>query len=693
MIFSYNWLKDYIKGKLPPAEKVVEALTMHSFEVEDFKKEKKDFVFDVDILPDRAHDCLCYAGLARELGASLKKETVGYDTLKKEKLIKEKGDLKPIKVEIKKTSLVPRYSGLLIENIKVKESPGWLKEKLKISGIKSINNIVDLTNFVMLETNQPLHAFDYDKIKNQKIILREAKKGEKVITLDGVKRFLSEGMLVAEDKGRIIDLVGIMGGKLSEVEKGTKNIFLQAANFDRKSIYLTSKKLKHSTQASNIYSQGIDSNLTTIALGRIYFLAKKIAGSPKLSQVVDKYYKKESPKEIKLSLDYVNKLLGKKVLKKEVVRILKSLEFEIISSQKEELKIKVPTFRKDILIPEDLIEEIGRMIGFEKIKPEFPVLPIKSPEKNFNLFWERRIKDILKQFGFTEVYNYSFFGDKEAEQFSYKSKDLIELKNPVSIEQKYLRSNLTPNLIKNVQKNQKFNDISLKQYIDEIRIFELGKVFIKNNLSEKKHLTFVLAKREADSSTEQFYKLKGIVDSLFNKLGIADVWYDDVKPKPQESKMESWNKKKSAEIKVNNKELGFLGEINPALYEKMKISGNVMVCDIDFEELKNLATEEQEYQPISEYPSAVRDLAVLVPIEIKIADVLNLINITGGVLVRDVDLFDEYVGEELPEGKKNLAFHIIYQSQDKTLASKEIDEIHKKIIRGLEKNLQWEVRK
>jgi len=684
MLFSYNWLQEYTKSKLPKPEKLAELLTMHSFEVEGIKKAGDDFTLDVDILPNRAHDCLCHIGLMREIGAVLKKKTINYKTLQKEKLVAKKGKLKPVKIEIQSRQLVPRYSALVIEGIEIKESPKWLKERLEAIGIRSINNIVDLTNFLMLETGQPFHAFDYDKIREQRIILRESKKGEEVVTLDNIERKLNKGMLVAEDKGRLIDLVGIMGGKLSEISPKTKNIVLQAANFDRKRIYLTSRELGHSTDASNIYTQGIDPNLTIPSLERAYFLLKKLAGG-NLIQIIDIYPKKVLPKKIKIDLKYVKGLLGKNISKKEMIDILKSLEFKIVGST-----VEVPTFRLDISLPEDLIEEIGRISGLEDIKADFPLVSLSPSKKSLDFFWEDITKNALKEMGFSESYNYSFFGEKEAEIFGYQNKNLIEVINPVSVEQKYLRNTLIPNLLRNVRKNQKLQLIGSSK---EIRIFELGKVFLKEKFSEKRMLTGVIAGKQDKASSEGFYELKGIVDSLLTKLGITNVWYDDFQPSPEQSKTNIWNLKRCAEIKVNNQEIGFLGEINQNLYNQLGISENVLVFDLDFKKILNLVSEEREYKAISLYPAAIRDLAVLVFSDIKVVDVLNMINVVGKGLIVDVDLFDIYEGTEIPGGKKNFAFHIVYQAKDRTLTAQEIDGIQNKIIKTLEKNIGWQVRR
>jgi len=339
--------------------------------------------------------------------------------------------------------------------------------------------------------------------------------------------------------------------------------------------------------------------------------------------------------------------------------------------------VEVPTRRLDISIPEDLIGEIGRIYGYQKIPSLFPTVALIPPKRNLEIFWEDNIKNILKEVGLTETYNYSFISEKEAKIFRYQPKDLIEVENPISIEQKYLRPSLIPNLLKNVQKNQK--------YFIDIKVFELGKIFQKPNI-EKKALTVII-------TGDAFYQSKGIVDLLLNKIGISNVWYDSYQPTPEESKISIWHLKKCAEIKVNHEEIGFLGEISPRILDEMKIEGKIVLFDIDFEKLIKLASEEHEYLPISRYPAAVRDLAVLVPRLVRVEEVLNKIEAAGGPLIRDIDLFDIYEGEEIPRGKKNLAFHIIYQSDVRTLSSKEIDEIQNKIIKALERDPEWQVRK
>ena len=678
MVFSYNWLQSFFQKKLPKPEKLAELLTLHFAEVEEVKKEGKDFTLDIDIRPNRASDCFSHLGIAKEI-AALTNLTFGVPTseIKEDKNLRSKDF---VSVEVKDKNACPRYTARVVADVKVGLSPKWMRDRLEVCGLRPINNIVDIANYVMLETGQPLHAFDGEKLEGQKIIVRFAKEREKIVTLDEEKYDLNENILVIADERSPVAIAGIKGGKLPEIDNKTKIVVLESANFDSKIIRKGSRILNLKTDASLRFEHGIDQNLTEFAINLAAYLIQEIAhpqgGYPKVAQgLVDVYPKKILPKRIKLDLNYVKSLLGVEIPEKEIKSILGRLGFKLKAQSAKLLEVEIPTRRLDISIPEDLIEEIGRIYGYEKIPKISPMASLVPPEKNLDIFWEDLTKNILKEAGFTEVYNYSFINEKDGELFG--NKNLIEVENPISEEQKYLRPSLIPNLLKNVQKNQK--------NFREIRIFELGKIFQAPRF-EKRMLTGVI-------TGEAFYQLKGVIDLLLNKLGISNVWYDEFEATPEASRISIWYPKKCAEIKVDHEEIGFLGEISPQILEELKIEGKATVFDIDFEKLLKFCSEETIYRPISRYPAAVRDIAVLVPLEIRVEEVLNKIETAGGILVKDVDLFDIYEGEELPEGKKNLAFHIIYQAEDRTLFSKEIDEIQNKIIKALEEEPEWQVRK
>jgi phenylalanyl-tRNA synthetase beta chain len=709
MKFSYKWLQSYFKKPLPKPEKLAEVLTMRAFEVESIKKAGKDFVLDIDILPNRAHDCLSYIGVAREIGAvlNLKPEfpRIKFGENKKENIKNH------LQIEVKDKKGCLRYTAKMIKGVKVGPSPKWIQERLKACGLRPINNIVDIANYAMLETGQPLHAFDFEKIKSvnhkseiKKIIIRRAKEGEKITTLDDKNFYLDKNILIIADSQFPLAIAGIKGGKRAEIDKNTKDIVLESANFEMRTIRYARQKLKIITDASLRFEHQLDRNLTLNAVERVCQLIQEVAGGEIIFGTLDFYPAKTKPKLVKLKKDLPSKLLGLKISEKEIIDILEKLEFKILRNEKDYLMVEIPTFRQDISIPCDLVEEIGRIYGLDKIPTILPLGEILTSEKNYSVFWENEVKNFLKEIGFSEVYNYSFVGEKDLEIFGYNKSEALELENPLSGEFRYLRPSLIPNLFKNIKDNFR--------YFDKIKIFELGKIFRKRKAQSAKRETTaqtlpagrqeskVIEMRmlsgliaQKNGSNENFYRLKGAIDSLLNKLCISDIWYDDYQQTPEKSKLAVWNFDKSAEIKVGDKEIGFLGEVSPAVLKNLGISGKAVLFDIDFEELIKLASEEQEYRPISQYPAAIRDLSVLTPAETKVVDVLNKVNAIGGALIRDIDLFDIYEGEELPGGKKNMAFHIIYQAKNRTLSSEEIDKIQNKIIRELEKDPEWEVRK
>ena len=648
---------------------------MRFAEVEETKKTAGDFVLNIDVRPNRASDCFSHLGIAREISAIQGLKYTAPET----KLLEDKRTKAKtlVSVEVKNKAVCPRYTARVVADVKVGPSPKWLKDRLVSCGLRPINNVVDIANYVMLETGQPLHAFDADKLTGRKIVVRFAKAGEKIITLDEQKFDLDPGVLVIADTVKPVAIAGIKGGKLPEIDKKTKTIVLESANFDSQTVRKGSRKLNLRTDASLRFEHGLDPNLTEFAVNRAAFLVQKIAGGKVAQGLVDVYSKRIGPRMIKLELNYVASLLGIEIPEREVRTILESLGFKIKAVNRKILSVEVPTRRLDVSVAEDLIEEIGRIHGYDKIPSVFPVSSLIPAKKNLKVFWENVVKDILKEAGFVEVYNYSFFGEKEAAVFGCRKKELVEVENPVSQEYRYLRASLIPNLLKNIEKN--FRDFQ------QMKIFELGKIF-RSPSSEKRHLAGLILGGE-------FQYLKGTVDSLLEKLGVSGTWYDEYRATPGDSRQFIWHPRKCAEIKIGSEETGFLGEVSPKILDSLGIKGKVVLFDIDFEKLSELSSEEHEYRPASRFPSAIRDIAVLVPREVRVAQVLNKIYDTGKKLIRDVDLFDIYEGEELPRDKKNLAFHIIYQAENRTFSSEEIDRVQGDIIKNLEKESEWQVRK
>jgi phenylalanyl-tRNA synthetase beta chain len=684
MKISYNWLKEYIE-KLPKPEKLAELLSVHSFEVKSVEKLNDDYMLDIDILPNRAHDCLSYIGIARECAAVVNSKLNPSADGQNSKLTESK-NLKTrdfIKVEVQDRDACFRYTARVITDIKIESSPTWMQKRLIAMGQKPINNVVDATNYVMFETGQPLHVFDYEKLEGKKIIIRRARKGEKITTLDNEIYELNEDVLIIADAKNPLALAGVKGGKRAEVTDKTKTIVLESANFDIKVVRSTCRETGIKTESSIRFEYGLDPNLTEEAINGV---ARLIEG--KITKgIVDIYSKKVPPLRVRLNLNKVEGILGIRVSKQQVIKYLKSLGFTIDNS----LRVIIPTIRRDIEIEEDLIEEIARLIGYNNIVTSHPFGLLGMARLNDELIVINKVKTIFESAGFNEVYNVSFVSEADIKKFDVNRVGYMELENPLSIDLKYLRKDLLIGLMKNIRDNSK---IFLRED-KAIKIFELGKTYRQKNKKneEERMLAGLIARCPGKMRGENFYEAKGVIDNLLNKLGISDIWYDDFQATPEWTDDIFWQRTETAEIKVGDEEIGFIGEINATILNKLNIKAEVSAFSLNFEKLLKLAEEELIYRPPSPYPAAVRDLAVLVNLKDRVADIQNIIEQIGGELVFDVDLFDMYEGEEIPGGKKNLAFHIIYQSYEKTLKDQEVDRIHRRIIRGLEENKNWEVRK
>lgn len=662
---------------MPGPEDLAESLALHAFEVEKTEKRGKDTVLDVEMTANRAADASSHLGLSRECAAVL---DLGL------KLPESVSDLdrdedSSIEVEVLENGLCSRYLAAEMRGVEVRSSPEWMKKRLLACGLQPINNVVDALNYVMLETGQPLHAFDASRLERGKILVRKAEEGEAVNTLDGRKVVLSSEDLVIADGRKAVGIAGIKGGEETGVEKETERVVVEAARFDPVSVRRTSQRVKIKTDASYRFEHGLDPNLAEKGLKRAVFLLKELA-SAELVASRDFYPDPVGPRRLRLRPVELEKLLGIRIKEEKILTILDSLGFEVEDEKEGEIRVRVPTRRRDVRREQDVIEEVGRIYGYDKIPTRMPESVLVPPEKNLSLFWEESAKDALKEAGMAEVYNYSFISGEQASLFRFEKERLVEVANPLSERYKFLAPSLLPRLVQNARLNLK--------YFDRFRIFELGKVFERKErggVLEKRRLAGLFVGEEGGEKL--FFEAKGVVNGLFSKMGLTDLWYDDFEPRPEGAGGEVWEKGRAAEIQFREEEVGYLGFLSRCLLEA---GGEIVAFDLDFEKVGRAASEETEFEPISPYPKAKRDLAVLVPGEVKTAAVLNVVNRAGGVLVRDVDLFDVYAGEELPGGKKNFAFHLVYQAEDRTLEAQEIEELHRKIIAALEEK-GWEVRK
>ncbi len=636
----------------------------------------EDEVIEIKVLPDRAHDAMSHVGVAREI-TTLENRELDYDF---EGLNLPKIKSKKLKVEIKDKYLCPRYIGAVLENVTVKESPQWMKGRLQSCGVRSINNVVDATNYIMLELGNPLHAFDAKKLKtmtkNEKfnIVVRRARANEKMALLDDTQLNLTESNLLITNGETPLALAGIMGGKDSGIDKNTKTIILESANFDAVNIRHSRTKLNLKTESSDRFEKSIDPNLAEKAMVRIIEILEHTAGA-KLEGIADVYPKPVKPWKIRLDLKYANNLLGEDVPLKNIVKILNFLGIRIRNGKT--MECEIPTFRIDLRTPEDLIEEIGRIWGYEKVR-ENPLIEAVQPAKvNEQVFFERKMQDMLIGLGYDEVYNYSFYGEKDVQNCGLAETEHLELANPMNPDQKFVRTSLIPNILKNVQENLK--------YFEEFQIFEEGRVYLpqKSGMPREERRVVLAKVLEKDPSSVTFFSLKGDMEDILMTLGIKDPSFEEAE------KILFWHPERSAEIKSYGKLIGRMGEINPQVLKKFKIKNRVVVAEIDTEVLKNIFPREKTFIPLNKFPSVFRDISMISKSGVKVAQILAVIERIGGNLVQNIELFDIFQ----KEGQSSYAFHIGFNAGNRTLERKEIEELMEKITDKLEKELKVEVRK
>ncbi len=667
MKLSYDFIQSFFKEKLPPPDQLADLLMMHFFEVEEIQRTRDDFVLDVDILSSRASDCLSHMGVAREIAAIAEMK---YSL--PERRVKEGREEIFGKVDVEVKDDCHRYMLRGIEGVKVGESPSYIKKRLRSCGVKPINNVVDITNYVMLETGQPLHGFDAAKIEGEKVVVRRAKKREKIVTLDEKRYELDEDVLVIADEFSPIGIAGIKGGIVPEIDKSTETVYLEAANFDSKSIRKGSRSVGIRTDASLRFEYGIPCELAEVAMERAVAMICDIAKGKALKGVIDYYPEKTRRPEISFEAEEVRNILGVEVPLKNMEKILRSLEFKV-QRNNNAFYVIPPYFRLDIKEKEDVVEEIGRTYGYENIKEDPPREIIVPRERAGEFLAEEDSKRSWEALGFFESYNYSFINEKMS--FPFNRKELIEMEKPVSLEFKYLRPSLLPGLLRNLRDNE--------MNFKEVKLFEIGKVFRKKEeeVSERKMMALL-------SSADDFHEMKGKLNKFFERILIDEVSYNEC-----EDKGGLFNEHHVAKVLYGGEVIGCFGEISEDIRKRLKLKSNAMMGEFDFEKVQELHKETKEYDPVSRFPSSRRDIALLVPQETLYDEVLQKIRKAGGKTLRNIELFDVYKGKEIPEGMKNFAFRLYFQHKGKTLTSKEVNRMYEKIIAVLEEVSDWKVRK
>jgi phenylalanyl-tRNA synthetase beta chain len=623
MLAPLSWLKEYVDITLTPKE-LGEKLTEVGLGCEKIIKTTDDTIFELEITPNRP-DCLSIIGIAREIAAI---ETPLSGAGKKIKFPNLKTNLKPksksLPLIVKTNSKInPRFTGIIISGVKVGESPKWLKDRLAKMNQRSINNIVDITNYVMLELGNPIHAFDYDKIAGQTLIVSQAKGAERFESVDGIEYRLSTGAVIISDKEKIIDLCGIKGGKNSGSFDGTKNIFIRVPVEVSNLIRRTSQALGLRSEASSIFERGVNAGGTIDTLKRTVDLILELAGGEIASELYDIKEQDFKPWKLKLREERLGKILGIEIPIKKIITILESLNLSP-AVKGNIIETTIPTYRNDLKIEEDLIEEVARIYGynnFPKTMPEGTIPTTQIPYFNdFRL--DEKVKNIFKSSGFSELYTYSLIGEKDLPN-EVNSQNLIRVDNPISRDFEYLRPTLKINLLKALSQN--------RANFGKINLFELGKVYLGKNLDEAREIYFL----SGISNSKSFFEIKGLLEKIFEDLGITE---------------------------------------DPTKYIEILDEG--IFFELNYSKMINKMNPNKIFKPLPKYPPIVEDLSIIAGQDVETANLISEIK-SQSSLITNVSLLDQF--------ENSRTFHIVYQHQDRNLIMSDTIKIREKVLDSLKK--------
>lgn len=629
-----------------------------------------DTILELELTPNRG-DAMSMVGVAREVAVLL-----GQNLRMPETAVVETGRGKEglVKIDIEDADLCGRYVARLFRNIKVGPSPGWMRERLQAAGVRPINNIVDITNYVMLELGQPLHAFDYDTLGEGRIIVRRARRDEKIVSLDGNERKLTEEMLVIADPGGPVAVAGVMGGLHTEVTDKTVNILLESAYFNPVSIRRTSRALGLRSESSSRFEKGIDITGCRRAADRAARLLLDLAAGEVAPGVVDKYPGQASPRTVLLRPERVEHVLGVAVPRPQIVAILEGLEFRVKDSGRD-LLVTVPGHRVDVSLEADLIEEVARIYGYNRIPYTLPygasTRGVRTPLQRLEL----KVKDCLTALGLNEVVTYSFtnpsYLDRAAVPQDSPLRNLVRLQNPLSEEQSVMRTMMLPGLLEVIARNA-------SRRVNDLAIFELGRVFLPSETEPLPQEKPVLAAASMGSAPAgwnrpgrpyDFYYLKGVMEALFDRVGLRGYRVE------RETGNSFFHPGRAARVLVGDRLVGYLGEVHPEVLENYDISNRAVAMEIDFEALAGLSGRPVKYRSLPRFPEIERDLALVVSDDVPAQDIIRVIRKHGGQYLQEIKLFDVYRGKQVKDGCQSLAFSLRFQAEDRTLTDKEVNTL------------------
>ena len=685
MRISFDWLKDFMEVKLDAA-KAQGFLTMAGLEITSMADIDGDHVMEIEVTPNRP-DCLSVLGIARELSAASGIPIKLPDSVRKNFM--KKGSARGnVKIDILDKHACPRYVGCIMKNVKVGPSPKWLVQRLNAMGVRSVNNVVDITNYVLFELGQPLHAFDLDKLEKNCIIVRRAHKGESIVTIDGITRTLDPNVLVIADASRPVAVAGIMGGKDTEITAGTKNILIESACFDPVVVRKACRQLGLASESSYRFERGVDQGMIFASSIRAQELVKEIALGRASGRMSDIGRGIEKEKEITISLDEVARILGIDISPERIKDIFKQLNLSPVK-KKDKIFVTVPSYRQDLNKDIDLIEEIARLYGYDKIPSR---LPSFTPHKTYQLekkttSLENEIRKILCGAGLNEIMTYSLTSRNSVERLGVSLENMVGLKNPMSSQQEIMRPSLLSEMLEVLNWN-------LNRKNTLLQLFELNKIYIMNKTTgqadETPNLSIGVCGNRSGNWKEKpreldFFDLKGIIEILMDFLGVSGY-------RIEKTTHPSLKENMSMAINVSGKVCGVFGEVKEDVARRFDIKRKVYVAEISLDILLGCANLKKTFTALPKYPSVKRDIAILLDDTINASGIYDVIKEEARELVKSVDVFDLYKGKQIQEGKKSLAYTIEYRSDERTLNDKEVNDVHKKVQDALAKRLGAQIR-
>lgn len=642
----------------------------------------REDIIEFEITPNRP-DCLSIEGLGRETAVSLKEEFKDPRKDLKEIPYVPKDEIEGLSVEISAPDLCYRYVAKVVKNVKIGPSPEWMVRRLNACGVRSINNIVDITNYVMLELGQPMHAFDINSIAGKHINVRRATNGEKIVTLDDVERNLEDTMLVISDKEKAVAIAGVMGGQNSEIEKDTQTVVFESAVFYGGSVRKTAKKVGLRTEASSRYEKGLSPENALRSANRAAQLVEMLGIGEAVEGVIDVYPTKQKENKILLNVDRINQLLGTNLKREEMVDILQRLDIKIEGDT-----LIPPFYRQDLEGIADIAEEVVRFYGYDKLDSTLIHAETVAGGKNKGQKLEDNVRKLLVNRGMSEIYTYAFINQKDLEKINVGEenplrKEIIEVKNPLSEDYTLLRPTTIPSMMQMLANNSNKKN-------PEVKLFDISRRYRNDNHqieegklpSEEIILTLGMYGEKVD-----FYELKGYVENI---LEVSDVLRYEV---VRETENEIYHPGRTANIKIGNDTIAVLGEIHPILASNYGISQRVYVAEICLAKLEKYGKSNKKYVEIPKYPAMERDIAILVDEKVEVGQIEKIIKKKAKKNLEELKLFDIYRDEKIGNDKKSIAYSLKFRAKDRTMSDDEINPIMEEIIAGLEKELGAELRK